>query len=166
MIVVREGEAPAELRRTRVLLRIADRQETLRPGRPTTHGTRCGALLLAWLFSGCYPPQVPPQDDGRGVADVFLEQLRNGEVDAAWESTTADFKSDEGRESFRSLVQAQPVLREPAEFVVFQEVSLHGLKRGECTYRAGPISAGPGKEIRVIIANENGSWKVEQLVVQ
>jgi hypothetical protein len=95
------------------------------------------------------------------VADVFLERLRNGEVDAAWESTTADFKSDEGRESFRSVVQARPALKEPAEFVAFKEVSLHGLKRGECTYRAGT-----GTRIRVVIANENGQWKVEQLVVE
>ena len=102
---------------------------------------------------------------GRKVADAFLAQLRAGQYDAAWQSTTAEFKSDEGRESFGRYVRGLSVLRQPLEFVQYEVSDLNGLARGQCHYAppAGPKS--PPHKVRIAIAQEEGQWKVEGLFV-
>jgi len=120
------------------------------------------ALAVLWIALGGSEP-VAEEDDERPVADLFLQQIRDGDVDAAWESTTADFKSDEGLESFRAYVAARPPLSEPVEFVGFEEIAVHGLTRWKYTYRTNnPLPSG-ATEFGILIANERGEWKVEQL---
>jgi hypothetical protein len=122
------------------------------------------AVLLAVLVTSWSGEAAPQEDEGRPIADRFLQQIRDGDVDAAWESTTADFKSDEGLESFRAFVAARPGLSKPAEFLRFEEISVHGLTRWKYTYRVGtPLPSG-ATEVGVLIANERGQWKVEQLI--
>jgi hypothetical protein len=122
--------------------------------------TAVAAFLL--LRTGSEP--APRQDEGRPIADLFLAQIREGQLDDAWESTTADYRSDQGRDAFRSFIAARPGLKQPAEFVRFEEVSVNDLKRSKYTYRLQtPLPSG-SSEVGVLIANENGAWKVEQFV--
>lgn len=122
------------------------------------------AAVLVFLVTRWSGQPAPQEDEGRPIADRFLQQLREGQVDAAWESTTADFKSDEGLESFRAFVTDRPGLSEPAEFVRFEEIEVHGLTRWKYTYRINtPLPSG-ASEVGVLIANERGEWKVEQLI--
>ena len=120
--------------------------------------------LLGFLVAHWSAEPAPQEDEGRPIADHFLQQIRDGDVDAAWQSTTADFKSDEGLEAFRAFVAARPGLSEPVEFLRFEEISVHGLTRWKYTYRVNkPLPSG-SSEIGVLIANEGGGWKVEQLI--
>ena len=120
--------------------------------------------LIAFAAWWLWPRRVPVAgvDDGRPVAEVFLAQIRAGQVDAAWESTTAEFKSDEGREQFRQYVAQFPVLRQPLEFAEYQATRLNGLPRGQCFFRA---AASPAK-IRVVLARESDTWKADGLFVE
>jgi hypothetical protein len=117
--------------------------------------------LAAWWF-WLRPVRVASVDDGRPVAEAFLTQIRAGQIDAAWESTTAEFKSDEGREQFRQYVAQFPVLRQPLEFAEYQSTSLNGLPRGQCCFRA---SATPAR-VRVVLAREADTWKADGLFVE
>ena len=120
--------------------------------------------VLAFLLWKSRVEPVPREDEGRPIADRFLSRISEGNLDEAWESTTADYKSDQGRDAFRSFVTARPGLKQPAEFVGFEEISVNELTRWKYTYRLQtPLPSG-SSEVGVLIANENGVWKVEQFV--
>jgi hypothetical protein len=120
----------------------------------------------AWyLLRDRAPPPAEPAI-GRRVADAFLAQLRAGQFDAAWQSTTAEFKSDEGRESFARYVRSNPLLRQPLEFVTYEVSDLNGLARGQCRYSPPAGSKTGGKQVRLVIAQELGEWKVEGVFVE
>jgi hypothetical protein len=108
---------------------------------------------------------VAPTDTGRRVADAFLEQIRAGQVDAAWQSTTAEFKSDEGRESFARLVKSKPIFKAPLTFASYEVTDLNTLKRGQCIYEAPGTSKPPTAKLRIVVAQEGDQWKVDGVFV-
>lgn len=117
-------------------------------------------LLIVW-WGG---ESVPTEDQGRQVAGQFLEQIRTGNLDAAWESTTSDFKSDLGRDAFRGFVAARPSLREEAEYVGSEEVAVHGLTRWRYNFRlTSPLPSG-SPEVGVLITRDADVWRVEQFL--
>jgi hypothetical protein len=123
-----------------------------------------GLVLILAAAAWFWPRRTPVAavEDGRPVAENFLAQIRAGQVDAAWESTTAEFKSDEGREQFRQYVARNPLLRQPLEFAEYQATELNGLPRGQCLFKS---AASPSK-VRVILAREAKAWKAEGIVVE
>ena len=118
----------------------------------------CGAFSL----SGCGGPAAPPEADGKGAAEPFLAAIREDRLDAAWDSTTAEFKSDMGRETFHRFAKGHPVLREPLTYVGYQADKTNGIERGACDFQ--PQAPGAAK-IRILVAQENKLWKVERLIV-
>lgn len=127
-----------------------------------------GALLLILLvivlrYALQRPvPQAPP-DVGKEVAELFLKQLRTGAADLAWQSTTAEFKSDEGRESFARYVQQHAALWPAIEFQEYRRGELNGLPRGQCIYHPAANSNPAIQQVRIAVAQEEGNWKVEGL---
>lgn len=119
-----------------------------------------GYGIATWLFSG----PAPPVRDGQDVTEPFLAAVREGRADEAWESTTAEFKSAEGRESFRKRAQ-HPALQQELEFAGYQETEVSGLVRGEATYRT-PDGATPAAHVNLLLAVENGTWKVEWMTIE
>ena len=132
--------------------------------RATYIAVAAAVTLIAFLAFWFWPRKVPvaPVAEGRPVAEAFLAQIRAAQVDAAWESTTAEFKSDQGREQFRKYVAQQPLLRQPLEFAEYQATELNGLPRGQCVFRA----AGSPLKVRVILAREGDAWKTEGVRVE
>jgi hypothetical protein len=96
------------------------------------------------------------------VADAFLEQIRAGHAGQAWESTSAEFKSAEGRETFVGRVKQHPWIMKPMNFEAILPVSLQNSVRSEYVYRA---TTGPGK-VRLLVANERGAWRIDRMVVE
>ena len=124
-------------------------------------------LLSIASLTGC--GHVPPPADpavGRRVADAFLAQIRAGQLDAAWQSTTAEFKSDEGRESYNSEVKRRPSLRQTLNFVNNEVTDLNGLQRGQCLYESAPLAKSPSARVRVVVAQDAGQWRVDGLFVE
>lgn len=124
-------------------------------------------VLLAASLTSCNHRQ-PPADPavGQRVADAFLAQLRAGQVDQAWQSTTAEFKSYEGRESFARYVRQHPYLKQPLTFVEYQVGELNGLPRGQCLYQPPSSAKSKDLKIRVAVAQEANEWKVEGVFVE
>jgi hypothetical protein len=118
------------------------------------------AAFLVWQFAGDSAPQT---NVARETADLFLERIRSGDFKSAWESTTTDFKSDEGLASFTAHAKKQVPSKEPLEFVEMKEIQVFGLTRWECVYRAPKQ---PDKTIRILIGNEQDAWRVEQIKVE
>lgn len=125
------------------------------------------ALLSSALtnVAGCSPfgSAAPAAADGRGIADAFLKEIRDGRVEAAWRSTSAEFKSMLGLEGLKTFVKKHPVTQKSAEFERYEAVDRNGLSMAECSYR----SATPPARLKVLLASEpDGTWKVERFSVE
>jgi hypothetical protein len=116
--------------------------------------------MAAW--PGC-SSSSPDPDASRATAARFLDEIRAGRVSEAWESTSTEFKSLLGREGLEGYVRTHPALKEkePADFISFNTAERSGLPLGECTFR----SASRKSAVKVLLARENGAWKVERLTV-
>lgn len=117
--------------------------------------------VAAWFVAGWLRDTEVPADVADQTASLFLEDIRNDRLDAAWNGTTAEFKSFMGKDRLRQFVDTHSALQDPAEFLQFQMVSINGIALAECTFR-------PSKSlstIRVLLADEDGEWKVERLLV-
>lgn len=143
-------------------------QRSNRPASDRAHPSRvCSALaVLLVLAAGCGGAASPDDTEARTVIERFHEQIRTGNIDAAWESTTADFKSDEGRDAFRRFVKSRPALGRPLEFAELKQVEVNGLTRWEATLRPPADQKSPPAIVKTMIAQETGTWKVERLVVE
>ncbi len=120
------------------------------------------ALAIAVALMWRKAPTEPSVDEGRAVADKFLELIRSGQAQQAWESTTAEFKSAEGRESFVRSVKKQPALAKPLSFVSVQTATVQGNPRAEYIYR----EAAGGGTVRLLAGNDRGSWRVDRMIVE
>jgi len=125
------------------------------------------AAPLALIVAGYFglkmfhkPPTQPSIDVGRTVAEEFLASVRTGNPGKAWDASTAEFKSIEGRESFVRKVRATPILREPLQFNSSQQVMLQDEPRTEYLFQSSQA-----KLVRVLIGYEQGSWKVDRLTM-
>ena len=146
---------------------MTTRRSSSRPG-----NTRLVAIaVLAAIAGGAYllyaffgSSAIPPES-GKAVAEPFLEDVRSGKAESAWEGTTAEFKSNLGRENFLKYVESHPLLKEPLEFYSLQTVSINGVPRTECAFgkRGAP---GSGPKVRVVLATEQGKLKVERVIAE
>jgi hypothetical protein len=118
-----------------------------------------------FLLYGYFARSEIQPESGRAVAEPFLEAVRSGEADSAWETTTAEFKSDLGRENFLKYVESHPLMKQPLEFYSLQTVSINGVPRTECAFgKQGAPGSGP--KVRVILATEEGELKVERVIAE
>lgn len=120
-----------------------------------------GGSVAAWLW--LRPATRPSLDTGREVAESFLAGIRAGHAGDAWESTTAEFKSAQGKESFTRAMAQAAVLKQPLDFISMQTVEINGQSRAEYLFRA--LSA-PGGTVRLVIGREGGVWKVDRMVME
>jgi hypothetical protein len=106
------------------------------------------------------PPLTP--DGAQEKAEAFLEAVRVGRADDAWDETAADFKSMYGLDRFRQYVRSNPVLKSPATFDTCEFKTNGSLRMAECTFRP----AGGKEAITVVLSIDHDSWKVGRLSVE
>ena len=129
-----------------------------------------GIVLVAALGAIAYQflgkSSSPPPDNGVSIAEPFLVSIRNGQVDAAWDSTSAEFKSLQGKEEFKKFVKEHPVLKEPLGLETFQNVTISKKTCLQCNFHK-ESAPGAKPKVRVFIAQDvGGAWKVERLLVE
>ncbi len=117
-----------------------------------------GASAAVWLWTR--PATLPRPEQGQMVAESFLKEIREGRGDAAWNSTTAEFKSALGRESFVRQAKAIPALQKPLQFVSVQTVAVQEQPRSEFLFRS---SEGP--EVRLVLGREDSVWKIDRWMI-
>jgi hypothetical protein len=120
-------------------------------GRPSVF-----AVILAVSLAGC-GSNAPTPDASRQIAAKFLDEIRSGKGGDAWQSTTAEFKSASGKESFLREARADKSLKAEASFVSQQSVQVQEQDRPELLFRTSD-----GKEIRIVLGQEAGVWKVDR----
>ena len=133
-----------------------------------------GLMLVATCGGFACGRTSPAQvDEGQGVASAFLDELRAGRVDPAWQASTVEFKSLMGAESLRDYVRTHPALKAKAEFVASQPVEASSGRRVNYQFQATPpptrtrskTPPGPAT-IRVMLDFATSPPKVERLAVE
>jgi hypothetical protein len=127
-----------------------------------------GILALLVVIVGGYfgirqwmrPPTQPSQEVGLAVAETFLASVRSGKAGEAWDSTTTEFKSIEGRESFIRKVRSRPILSAPLQFNSSQQVLIGEEPRTEYLFQSPDA-----KMVRILVGYERGDWKVDRLTL-
>jgi hypothetical protein len=126
--------------------------------------TRLVVLAILAVLVACWsawyllrPRGQPDADEGRSVAEQFLRRLEQGHAAEAWNSTTAEFKSARGKEAFSGDVAARDYLRQRLDFVSVQSVQVGAQPRSEVLFRATG-----GQTVRIVLAREQGQWKVDR----
>ena len=106
------------------------------------------------------------------IANDFLENIRAGRLDAAYQSTTESFKKRLSRKAFDELVQKHPELKQQDVFPMFdmdQNASKPQTQPFTGPYRYRYSAARKdGKEpleFKITVAKENGTLKVDQLTL-
>jgi len=137
--------------------------------RPGTLHCIATVAMLALASAGCGAGSEPPKDASQQAASKFLEDLRAGKVEAAWQETSTEFKSLMGLGSLKDYVKAHPALKAPAEFAEVRNIEREGHFMAECKFHSSAKVKGKSAPamIDVIVgSSDGGEWKVEKLSVQ
>ena len=127
------------------------------------------SLIVACVGLSCGRLSASRLEQGRTVAAAFLDEVRAGRIDPAWQGTTVEFKSLMGSDSLRDYTRTHPALQAPAEFVESRPVESSGGKLGEYQFRSTPPSKGrvksppSPKSIRLLISFAEGTPRIERL---
>ncbi len=111
--------------------------------------------IAIWLWTRT--GSQPAFEAGRSVGEEFLRALQHGHPDQAWESTTAEFKSAQGKEAFMRDVNSVKFLQQPLDFVSVQSVTVAEQPRTEYLFRGKT-----GETVRILLGLEDGEWKVDR----
>lgn len=111
-----------------------------RAGRPRLR-LALSLALLAGFSLACGRISSTQEDRGRSVAASFLDEVRAGRVDPAWQGTTAEFKSLMGSDSLKDYARNHPALKAQAEFVGSKRVETGAGRMVDYEFRATPAAA-------------------------
>lgn len=130
------------------------------------------AALMALVAAGCGRAGSGGVDgEPRAVAVRFLDELKAGRLEPAWEGASTEFKSLMGVETLRDYVKTHPALKAPAEFAEARTIDRGGRAMAEYVFNATATAKAKARgkpvasTIKVLLASGDGGWKVEQLTV-
>lgn len=127
------------------------------------------AATLVLVSIGCGAGSEPPRDASQQAASKFLEGLRAGKLEPAWQETSTEFKSLMGLGSLKDYVKSHPALKAPAEFAEVRRIEREGHVMAECRFHGTTKVKGKSTPatIGVIVgSSDGGAWKVEKLSVE
>jgi hypothetical protein len=125
-------------------------------------------MIAALLVAGCGWSGRQWDEQARSAAAQFLDELKAGRLQPAWQNCSTEFKSLMGLENLRDYVKTHAALKSAAEFTEARPVERNGQTMAECRFRG--TSKLRGKEvtntIKVVVASAGEGWKVEQVAVE
>lgn len=122
------------------------------------------AVLAGLALSGC--GRGAAQGDGQERAAQFLDTIRAGQIDPAWQMTSAEFRSLMGMENLRDFAKTHPALLQPAEHSAAAEVERAGSSMVEHTFQTKPAGRVNAATIRVLVSPGKDGWVVEHLAAE
>src|SRR5688500_19004049 len=87
--------------------------------------------LATLIMAGCTGTTNEVGEEGRATAARFLDELRRGRLEPAWQDTSTEFKSLMGLENLRDYVKTHPALKAPAEYAESRTFDGNGRRMAE-----------------------------------
>jgi hypothetical protein len=126
------------------------------------------AVIAALNGAGCGGSTGPWDEQARTAAVGFLDDVRAGRLEPAWQGCSTDFKSLMGLENLRDYVRTHSEFKSVAEFTEVRPIKRNGQTMAECRFRG--TSKQRRKDvpstIKVLVAAADEGWKVEQIAVE
>lgn len=124
------------------------------------------ATLATLVLAGCTGTTSEVGEEGRAIAARFLDELRTGRLEPAWQDASTEFKSLMGLESLRDYVKTHPALKAPAIYAESRTFEGDGRAMAEYVFHASTKRRGKSilSTIKVLLAAGEDGWKVEHLV--
>ena len=94
------------------------------------------AALATLVIAGCARAADEAGEEGRAAAARFLDELRAGRLEPAWQGTSTEFKSLMGLENLRDYVKTHPALKAPAEYAESRTIDRDGRAMAEYVFHA------------------------------
>lgn len=116
--------------------------------------------VCLWLMQS-NASAVPDDSEGRTIADLFIQQIQAGQASAAWDSTTAEFKSAEGREAFLRFVGSEKKTIQTSVFESSRTVEQHGVQYTEYSFKSEA-----GKHVVLTLGSEGQQWHVTAMRIE
>jgi hypothetical protein len=104
-------------------------------------------------------------DAAKAPAETFFDQLKAGQFQAAYQSTTADFQAQQSFQQFSGFVALHPNLtgHTSRDSVGFNMTNVNGVKQAVLPYSfTGPTGV---TNCTVTLQDNGGGWKVHRLTV-
>jgi hypothetical protein len=98
-------------------------------------------------------------------AETFFDQLKAGQLQAAYQSTTADFQAQQNFQQFSGFIALHPNLtvHTSRNMAGFQMTNVNGVKQAVMPYALnGPTGT---TNCTVTLQDSGGGWKVHRLTV-
>jgi hypothetical protein len=104
-------------------------------------------------------------DAAKAPAEAFFDQLKAGQIDAAWQSADADFQAQQTLAEFKAFVGRNPNLTNhiSRDSSGFNMTTVGGIKQATLPYT---LTGPPGvSTCTVVVQDSGGGWKVHKLTV-
>jgi hypothetical protein len=126
------------------------------------------AVIAALLGAGCSGSAGTGDEQARTAAVGFLDDVRAGRLEPAWQASSTEFKSLMGLENLRDYVKTHSTLKTVAKLTDLRRIQRNGQTMAECRF------SGTSKQrrkdvpaiIKVLVAAADEGWKVEQVAVE
>lgn len=96
--------------------------------------------------------------EAQNVGEKFLRELRRGDYDRAYALTSKDYQERVSRKALEDYVAKWPALRSPTV-----ELTLENPGLGSRRIRSNLTDPQTGLDGRLVLVEENGSWKIDEL---
>jgi hypothetical protein len=122
-------------------------------------GAACGGLIYLGIRAFSQFPNITAD------ADMFLDDIKSGQLDAAYERASTGFKSRQSPQQFRAFVSQYPALttQTSRKYTGFNVFTGSGGTRG----RVSATVLGPNSSLSftLVFIQETGQWKVDQITI-
>ena len=98
--------------------------------------------------------------EAQDTAETFLRELRRNDYDRAYALTGKAYRDRTSRKALEEYVAQRPAIRSANAMLIPENPGL-GSKR--VTFRLSDAASGRFLNVRLVVADEDGSWKIDDL---
>jgi hypothetical protein len=98
--------------------------------------------------------------EAQNAAETFLRELRRNDYDRAYELTSTAYRAKTSRKALEEYVAQRPAVRSSNTLLMPENPGL-GSKR--VTFRLSDAGSGRFLNVRLVVVDEDGSWKIDDI---
>jgi hypothetical protein len=98
--------------------------------------------------------------EAQDTAETFLRELRRNDYDRAYALTSTAYRARTSRKALEEYVAQKPAVRSSSAMLMLQNP---GLGSERVTFKFSDAAPGRLINVRLVVVDEDGSWKIDDL---